>query len=91
MKQLFDEAREYGRVNIFTNDKGQYHAVIIFTTIAGVELRASSGHECKTPEQALLEAIGKASIIANQFKTKTDQLAEQGLITNVKSITAKNS
>lgn len=64
---LFKIARMYGRVNLFTQDNGQYSATIKFDTNRHVQLDASSGFNNSTPEEAVERAIKTAQNIVDDI------------------------
>ena len=68
LKSLFEEARNYSIVNIHEFEDRTISATIKFITIKHIDLKASSGYNHKTIEDALLEAIEKAKLIQSQFK-----------------------
>jgi hypothetical protein len=69
MLHLFNQARKYGRVCIFTARDGTYSCQIEFNCIDHVELKAKSGHNMPSPISALKEAIKAAEkIITNISK-----------------------
>jgi len=73
MRQLWDEASQYGRVTIRTQNNGLFSCTIDFNTIEHVELTARSSFKAITPEEALKEAIEKAEVIlASLEKTAKD-------------------
>lgn len=63
LDDLFKTARDYGRVNIFTQEDGTYSAYIKFNTSKNVELEARSGFGHSSPQGALLQAIEAAEKI----------------------------
>lgn len=67
MKKLFDKAREYGRVSIFTTRSGEYACTIEFNTIDHVELVARSG-TVSDVERALTLAIENAQKILDSLE-----------------------
>lgn len=81
MKELFDEARCYGRVNLFTSDDGTYSVDIRFNTKGHVELKARSGYDHTSPEQALKAAIKEAKSIVDQSEDLVKRIKDNlGLV-----------
>jgi hypothetical protein len=76
MKELWNEASKYGRVNLRTSDDGAIVCNISFNTIEHVELVARSTWTCTTPEQALSEAINKAKQIVNSMHESIQKFKE---------------
>lgn len=68
LDELFGDAREFGRVNLFTSDDGTYSVNIIFPTPADTDVKANSGFGHKTPHLALQFAIDKAHEIRKAFR-----------------------
>lgn len=62
MQELWDDAAFYGKVSVFTMDRG-YFAKIKFNCIVGVDLEAKSAYDCNSPVEALEEAISSAKKI----------------------------
>lgn len=67
MKTLWDEASIYGRVSLYVTESGHVSCTIYFNTIRHVELKAQSGYKCKTPEEALKNAIEVAKEIVSSL------------------------
>ena len=67
--QLWTMARQYGKVTLFTNDDGTYHARIAFLTLEHTSLEAKSDFKRPTPEAALEMAIYSAEKIVAGIKT----------------------
>lgn len=65
MRELWDKARQYGKVMLFTADDGTYSCIIIFSTIPGVNLEAKSGFRHVEPEKAIEAAIARCEEIVN--------------------------
>lgn len=63
MKDLWELARQYGLVTLYSQDDGTYHCVITFHTIKHVELKARSTFKEPTVEDAIKAAISKAEEI----------------------------
>jgi hypothetical protein len=74
MKDLWDEARLYGLVNLYSNRDGKYWCQITFNTIKHVELTASSKYGVETPEAALIGAIEAAKSIVDSLEDATTKL-----------------
>jgi len=70
---LWEEARDYGRVSMFTFDDGGYHASIKFHSIQHTELKAESGNGHETPHEALAKAIGVAKEIVGEMEGFTSK------------------
>lgn len=69
LSELWQIAQQYGRVRLFTNDDGTYHACIVFSTIEHTVLEAKSDFKQMTPEDAITMAIKSAeSIVENVSK-----------------------
>ena len=60
LKELFMEARKYGRVRLTTTRNSTYYCAIEFDTIMHVTLEANSDFDNKTPEEAVKHALAKA-------------------------------
>lgn len=74
MRKLFDEARQYGRVNVYTMETGGYHCSIKFNTISHCSLEACSSYGHTDPEAAIKEALAKAKeIVASVSKMGTPE------------------
>lgn len=74
MRELWDKARQYGGVNMFTHDDGTYSCNIEFSTIPGVKLEAKSGFKHKEPESALKAAIARCEEIVNGMAQQVSDL-----------------
>lgn len=74
MKELWDKAREYGRVQLFTMDDGTHSCRIEFHTLNNIVLEAKSGFNNKTPEEALEKAIINAKLIVGELVAEADKL-----------------
>lgn len=70
MRELWDLARQYGSVDLFTNEQGKYSCVITFHTIEHTELKARSGYGFEDPEECLKAAIKAAQKIVNTMSQK---------------------
>lgn len=68
LEQLFDEAEQYGRVDLEQAHDLDWRATIKFQTVPGATLWAQSAWNCKSKGQALRQAIRKAKEIKAQFK-----------------------
>jgi hypothetical protein len=68
MRQLWDKARGYGRVMLWTSDKGTYSVTITFDTLKHISLEAKSGYGHTDPEAALKAAIQKAEEIVQSLQ-----------------------
>lgn len=77
MSELWEAARQYGRVTLFTNDDGTYHAIIKFNTIAHTQLEAKSDYKRPTPESALQMAIESAQAIVESVAAVAAGLPER--------------
>jgi len=64
---LFERARQYGRVYLYTADDGTYSVSITFTTIKNTSLKAESGFRHVTPQEAFTAAIAAAENIVATF------------------------
>ena len=73
LSELFMIAREYGLVYIHTSAYGTYSCIITFNTIKHTELKAKSGFDHKTPEDAVLAAINTANEIMESLKKIMDK------------------
>jgi hypothetical protein len=65
---LFQQARGFGLVNIYTHEDGSYSAKIKFPTVSGTTLEANSGYNHTTPSAALIAALEKTEEIKKHFK-----------------------
>ena len=74
MTELFYKARKFGRVAIHTHDDGTYSCNIVFNTINHVELKAQSGYDYATAEEAIDAAIKTAVEIINSITQTADNL-----------------
>lgn len=74
MIELFNKAREYGKVYIHTCDKGTYHAKIEFNTTNHIKLEAMSRFDHATVEEALQYAIINAQVIVNEMSENFETL-----------------
>lgn len=74
MRELFDEARIYGQVDIFTQSDGSYAVNITFHTIKHTELKARSGSGFKDVEEALRAAITSAKTIVDSVSDIKERL-----------------
>ena len=74
LSELWREARQFGRVNIFTADNGTYSCVIRFNTIKHAELQAKSGYNHSEPELAVAAALDKAKEIVGEMTEMTKLL-----------------
>ena len=68
LKQLFDIARQLGRVSVMQFDDATFSCTITFETIPGANLAAKSGFNHLEPEDALIIAIEAARTTRAQFK-----------------------
>ena len=69
LSDLWQQARQYGRVMLATSPTGQYWCHIDFNTIKHVELTAKSGQHTDTPEAAIQAAINNAAEIVESIHT----------------------
>jgi hypothetical protein len=67
LDDLFAEAAQMGRVQIYSDDAGNYCCVIKFPTVAGINVQAQSDYGQKCPHDALRIAIEKAKEIRKAF------------------------
>ena len=77
--ELFQEARLYGLVDLFTHDDGSYSCVIKFHTINHTELKAKSGFNKRTPEEAVTQAIEAAKNIVGEMSDLKDKINQKQL------------
>lgn len=78
MRELFDEARIYGRVVIYTMDDGKYSVDITFNTIKHTQLKATSGFGFNCVEEALKSAINSAKQIVDSVSEIKEKLMIKG-------------
>jgi len=76
--QLFREARLYGLVSLFSSDTGNYSCTITFNSIEHTELKAKSGFNNVTPEQALCNAILSAKKIVGEVDKIKERILLEG-------------
>lgn len=76
MLTVFNAARLYGKVNLFTSDNGTYSAGIKFATLAHITLEAHSGYNHICPVKCLRAAIENAELICQSV----EQIKERKLI-----------
>lgn len=57
---LWEEARMYGLIDLFTHGDGSYSASIQFQSEDHTEIKVRSGFAHKTPQQALFQALQNA-------------------------------
>ncbi len=74
LSKLWEEARQYGLIDLFTADNGTYSCSITFNSIKHTELRSRSGHNHKTHEQAVQAAINNAQKIVGEINEITNKL-----------------
>ena len=67
--ELWEEARQYGRVRLCTTEDGLYYAFIEFNSIKHTKLQAKSSFDCKTPHEALQMSIFVAEKIVEEFSS----------------------
>jgi hypothetical protein len=77
LDELWAIARQYGRVALFTNCDGTYHAKIEFNTIEHTSLEAKSDFKQGTPNAALRMAIGTARSIVQGVKELAVKLEKE--------------
>ena len=65
LSSLWRIARQYGRVRLFTNADGTYHACIVFSSLEHTALEALSDFKQMSPEAALTMAIRSAQAIVD--------------------------
>ena len=72
--ELFKKAREFGLVYIHTHSDGYYSCRIEFNSVKHTKLEAKSSFHCKTPEQAVQEALDGVKIIIDSFAKMSQKL-----------------
>lgn len=77
MKELWREARIYGRACLMTMDDGCYHANIKFNTSQHTELVARSSFKHTDPVEALKEVVQAAKDIANELEKAAQDIKQQ--------------
>lgn len=70
LQKLWDKARSFGRIGVFTSNSGHYSVTINFPqAVMGSELKVTSPHNIhETLKEALLDCIEKAEELKKQFK-----------------------
>jgi len=68
LKQLFEEALNYGRIGLYNFDAGEFHFSIKFECSPGTTLEAKSQFKCPSIEEAIIQAIDNARKITESFK-----------------------
>lgn len=75
LDQLWEQARQFGRIHIHTHPDGTVSASIEFACIPGIYLTAKSRFDHATPQDALALAIEKAQeIVAAAAQRGTQEL-----------------
>jgi hypothetical protein len=76
LEELYEEARQYGTIDIFGHADGTYSCNISFRTISHIELKAQAGHDNTTPAIALQKAIDKAKIIVRDLGKEAERFKQ---------------
>ena len=74
MRSLWDKARLYGKVSLYTHDDGTVSCTITFNSIKHTELKANSGYGLKCPEKALEAAIKTADEIVQSTTSMGEKI-----------------
>ncbi len=68
LEELFEEAQQYGRVNLFESANSRtFRFTIKFESVPGTSMEAASDFRQKTVADAIIQAVARAKVMVGQF------------------------